>query len=194
MPCFQNTKGAQPQILTKDRDRVMAYSLAPAGLRQLRDAGIRHGGEVSPRVVAALIRSGLAHSPAIAEAAGQERFNFEGDSTADLLPRCEITGSSADIHLVVHEEGGGRVARLLAFEPRFVLRKATSLSLPATAVTSDLLAQLENSDQLPPKSTAAESLRAWLRLDLARNWEQLSINRRTAELPLGADSELPLET
>lgn len=192
MPLFQNSKGSKPSILTKDGTRILAYSLSPAGLRQLRDTGVRHGGEVQPRVLAALIRSGLAHSPSVAESVGQERFNFEGDSTSQLLPRCELTGSSADIHLVVYDEGVNRVAQLLSFEPRFVLRKATSLSIPATAVTSDLLAQLENAGQLPPKSVAAEILREWLRLDLARTWEQLSINRRTAELQLGTDSELPL--
>jgi hypothetical protein len=192
MPLFHHPRGGNAQVFTKDRDRIVAYALAPAGLRQLRDAGLRAGDEVPSRVLAALIRAGLAHSPSAAEAAGQARFNFAGDTTADSLPRCQVTGSSADVHLVVHEEATGPVAQLLAPEPRMLLRRTTTLSLPAVLVYPDLLAQLENAGKVPPGSAAAALLRDWLRLDLARAWEERSRARHTPDLPLGRDTELPL--
>jgi hypothetical protein len=193
MPLLTHPRGQSPQVFTKDRERIVAYTLAPAGLRQLRDAGLRAGDEVPSRVLAALIRAGLAHSPAVAEAAGQASFNFAGDTTADSLPRCEVTSSTADVHLVVHEEkAGSPVAQLLAPEPRTLLRRTTTLSLPAVLVTSDLLGQLENAGKVPLGSPATATLREWLRLDLARAWEARSHARHTTELPLGQETELPL--
>ena len=37
-----------------------------------------------------MIRSGQAHSPRLADSHGQVQFDFEGDNTSDLLPRCEM--------------------------------------------------------------------------------------------------------
>ena len=124
MPLFQSPSGKAAAILSKDGDRIIAYSLTPAAVRRLREAGVRHGRQVPSRVLVSLIRSGDAHSPGPADPAGQQVM-FE-DNTADQLPRCELTGATADLHLVVYGEGQGTVAKLLASGPRFVLQKATS--------------------------------------------------------------------
>ena len=50
-------------------------------------------------VLASLIRPGDAHSPRTADAAGQQVI-FE-DDFATHLPRCELTGATTDLHLVV---------------------------------------------------------------------------------------------
>jgi hypothetical protein len=63
------------------------------------------------------------------------RFDFVGDDTSDFLPRCEMTGVTSDVHLVVYGEGTGTVARLLGSELRFVLQKATSMSVPVTILS-----------------------------------------------------------
>jgi len=195
MPLFHSPKGQTPGVLTKDRDRVLHYTLAPEGAKQLRAAGLRSGDTVPARALASLIRSGLAHSPRPAEAAGQVRFDFSDDNTADFLPRCELTGTTADLHLVVYGEGNGVVARLLSREPRFLLQKVTTLSVPVTILTLSTVAQLEASGKLPSRTEAAEGIRQWLRQDLDAAWEKLRRERahRQASLPLGDTPEdLPL--
>ena len=127
MPLFQSPAGRAPSILTKDGDRVVAYAITPAGTKRLRETGVRHGRTVPGRVLASLIRSGEAHSPRTADAAGQQVI-FGDDDTADHLPRCELTGATTDLHLVVYGEGNGVVAKLMSKEPRFILQKVTSLS------------------------------------------------------------------
>lgn len=67
----------------------------------------------------------------VADAAGQKQFGFDRDETDVDLPRCEMTGVSSDVHLVVYGDGSGTVAKLLGPEPRFVqqqLSEATPLS------------------------------------------------------------------
>jgi hypothetical protein len=197
MPLLHAPKGQSPGVLTKDNDRVLHYTLTAEGLKQLRAAGVRSGDKVPARVLASLIRSGQAHSPRVAEAAGQVRFDFSDDNTADFLPRCELTSTTADLHLVVHGEGNGVVARLLSREPRFLLQKVTTVSVPVTILTAYSVAQLEAAGKLPPGTEAASRIRHWLRQDLDAAWEKLrrESSQRQEHLPLGdAAGDLPLSS
>ena len=195
MPLFLSKPGTAPTVLTKDKERIVSYTLTPDGAKQLRAAGIKNGTKVPPRILAALIRSGAAHSPRLAEAQGQVRFDFEGDDMADFLPRCEMTGVASDVHLVVYGEGNGVVAKLLGTEPRFLLQKVTSMSMPITVLSLATLGQLEAAGKVPPKSSAASALRAWFRQDLESAWEKLQREhaRQQEMLPLGGSGDdLPL--
>lgn len=145
-------------------------------------------------ILAALIRAGDAHSPRPAEAEGQGQL-FGDDDTADQLPRCEITGSTADLHLVVHTANGTPVGQLLSSDARFVLRKSTSLSVPIWLLTPRLLDQLEASGiQLPRDADATARLSHWFRRDHDHAWAKLAKSRvQQSGLVLGpASDELPL--
>ena len=195
MPIFQSSRSQPPIILTKDKDRILAYLLSPDGAKQLKAAGIRTGATVPARVLASLIRSGLAHSPHPADAAGQTRFDFSDDDTASFLPHCELTGTSGDVHLVVYGEAQGTVAKLLSREPRFLLQKVTSVSVPVGILSNAALNILEVSGKLPGATAAAARVRHWLRQDLDTAWEKLrqSHDQRQADLPLDATPDhLPL--
>jgi hypothetical protein len=175
--------------LTKDKERIVAYTVTADGAKQLRAAGVRSGQKIPPRVLAAMIRSGDAHSSRLAESAGQVRFDFAGDDTSDFLPRCEMTGVTSDVHLVVYGEGTGTVAKLLGPEPRFVLQKVTSMSVPVTVLSLATVGQLETAQKMPLKSAAAATLREWFRQDLEGAWDKLQKeNARTqGVLLLGTD-------
>lgn len=193
MPLFHSTSGQPPQLLAKDRDRVVAYALTPAGVRRLREIGVRHSRTVPGRVLASLIRSGDAHSPRPADAAGQKVL-FEDDS-ADHLPRCELTGATSDLHLVIYGEGKGVVAKLIATEPRFLLQKVTTLSVPLAALSLASLDVLETTGKLPTGTAAAQTLRDWFRRDLESGWRKLEreLGKTQQSLDLGqAPDELPL--
>ena len=195
MPLFLAKSGATPTALLKDGDRVVAYTLTVQGAKQLRSAGVRTGQKFPARVLASLIRSGQAHSPRPADAAGQGLFTFQDEDLGSSLPRCELSGSTSDVHLVVYGEGAGTMAKLLGPEPRFVLQKATILSIPVTILSLASLSQLETAQKLPPKSTAVATLREWLRQDYAGVWEKLQKDNAHKQdmLPLGPDdTELPL--
>ncbi len=191
MPMFHSPKGQPPGVLTKDKDRVLQYALTSEGTKQLRAAGLRSGDTMPARVLASLIRSGHAHSPRPAEAAGQVRFDFSDDNTTDFLPRCELTGTTADLHLVFYGEGNGVVARLLAREPRFLLQKVTTVSIPVAALEPASLAIMEATEKLPRGSLAAVSLRDWWRQDWEAAWEKLRRSRAVLQedLPLGESSD-----
>lgn len=194
MPLFHSTAGKPPMILTKDGSRIYAYALSPAATKRLRETGVRHGRTVPGRVLAGLIRSGDAHSPRLADGAGQKTL-FE-DDTADHLPRCELTGATTDLHLIVYGEGQGVVARLVAPDPRFLLQKVTALSVPIATITLPLLEMLESIGKLPNGSAAALTLRGWLRQDVEIAWRNLERELRTTQqgLNLGiAPDELPLD-
>ena len=70
MPLFHSASGQPPQILAQDRVRVITYTLSTAAAKRLRETGVRHGRNVPGRVLASLIRTGDAHSPRTADAAG----------------------------------------------------------------------------------------------------------------------------
>ncbi len=200
MPLFHAKSPTGPVAITKDKDRIIAYTLTPEGVKKLREAGVRNGQEFPSRAFAALIRSGQAHSPRIADAAGQKQFGFDRDETDLHLPRCEMTGVTSDVHLVVYGEGSGTIAKLLGPEPRFVLQKVTQLSVPVTVLSLAAISQLETANKLPLKSAAAATLRDWFRQDFESAWEKLqkenarkqgvlSLGPDEAELPLGETSE-----
>jgi hypothetical protein len=186
MPLFLSPKGTPAQVLTKDKERIIGYGLTPEGLKQLRAAGIRSGEKVPSHVLVSLIRAGNAHSPRPAESAGQVQFNFGDDRTSDFLPRCEMTGSTADIHLVIYGEGNGVVAKLLSREPRYLLQRVTAVSVPVTILSPAALGHLEAAGKLPTGSVAATTLREWFRQDWDASWEKLRSERdlRQDDLPL----------
>ena len=193
MPLFQSTAGKLPQILTKDCDRVVAYALTPTAIKRLRIIGVRHGRTVPGRVLASLIRTGDAHSPRPADAAGQQVIF--ADNTADHLPRCELTGATTDLHLIVYGEGTGVVAKLVSTEPRFLLQKVTTLSVPLVSLTLSAIDTLEITGKVPVGTAAAKTLRQWFRKDLESGWEKLEGGQgKTQEnLDLGpSPDELPL--
>jgi len=194
MPLYKAKSGAAGSILAKDGERVVAYSLTPQGAKQLRAAGVRSGQKVPARVLASLVRTGNAHSPRLADAAGQSMLGFKEDEQT-CLPRCELTGTTSDVHLVVYGEGSGTVAKLLGSEPRFLLQKVTTLSVPIAALSLAAVDRLETAQKVPLGTTAAATLRDWFRQDMEAAWEKLQQeNGRTQRaLSLGsADDELPL--
>jgi hypothetical protein len=194
MPLFQSqSKQEGPLALAKDKLGVVAYALTPVAVRRLRESGVRSGRKFPASVLAALIRSGDAHSPRPADAPGQALL-FADDETVNQLPRCELTGSTADLHLVVHQEGTATVAKLLSEEPRSLVQRTTTLSIPVWALSSDLLDQLEVTGKVPQGSAAARTLRQWFQRDYAGAWEKLrAANVRQPGLDLGPDDgELPL--
>jgi hypothetical protein len=195
MPLFQAKSAAGPVAITKDKDRIVAYTLTSEGVKKLREAGVRSGQDFPSRAFAALIRSGQAHSPRVADAAGQKQFGFTREETDLQLPRCEMTGVTSDVHLVVYGDGTGTVAKLLGPEPRFVLQKVTSLSVPLTVLSLATVGQLETAQKLPIKSAAAATLRDWFRQDLESAWEKLQRENAHKQglLSMGPDAdELPL--
>lgn len=196
MPLFQAKSAAGPVAITKDKDRIVAYTLTSEGVKKLREAGVRSGQDFPSRAFAALIRSGQAHSPRVADAAGQKQFGFDHRDETDVhLPRCEMTGVTSDVHLVVYGDGTGTVAKLLGPEPRFVLQKVTSLSVPLTVLSLATVGQLETAQKLPLKCAAAVTLREWFRQDFEGAWAKLQKEnaRKQGVLPLGPDGgELPL--
>ena len=193
MPLFQSSPKQPALALTKDRDRIIAYSLTPAAVSRLRASGVRHGRKFPAAILASLIRTGDAHTPRLADHAGQISL-FSDDQTADQLPRCEVTGSTTDLHLVVYGDALGTVAKLLSPEPRFVLQKATKLSIPAWTLNAPVLDQLEATAKMPLETAAAKTLRQWFRKSYDAAWERLlAVNGRQDFLELGsASGELPL--
>ena len=194
MPLFQNSpKLGSPLALAKERDRVLAYALTPAAVRRLQKSGVRHGRKFPSSILLSLIRSGDAHSPRPADGQGQA-FLFTGDDVLEQLPRCETTGVTADLHLVVYRDGAAVVAKLLSFEARFILRKVTSLSIPIWALSEALIDQMEATGTLPQRTDAAGVLRQWFSRDYETAWEKLfKAHARQETLNLGAaEDELPL--
>ena len=193
MPLFQSPPKHSALALTKDGARIIAYTLTSAAIRRLRESGVRHGRKFPATILASLIRSGDAHSPRPADHAGQISL-FSDDDTADQLPRCEVTGSTTDLHLVVYSEALGTEVKLLSTEARFVRQKTTKLSIPIWALSASILDQLEATGTLLLKSAAATTLRQWFRRNYDAAWERLlASNSRQSDLDLGPTSEeLPL--
>lgn len=193
MPLFQNPSKQAALALTKDGDRIVAYTLTPVAVRRLRENGVRHGRKFPAPILASLIRAGDAHSPRLADHAGQMAL-FSDDNTADQLPRCEVTGSATDLHLVVYGEGLSTVVKLLSTEPRFVLQKMTKLSIPIWVLSASALEHLEAAGKIPIESAAATTLRQWFGKNYDAAWKKLlAASARQADLDLGpAGGELPL--
>jgi hypothetical protein len=194
MPLFQNSpKLGIPLALAKDKDRILAYALTPAAVRRLQKSGVRHGRRFPSSILLSLIRTGDAHSPRPADGEGQA-FLFTEDDVLDQLPRCETTGTTADLHLVVYRDSGCAVAKLLSIEARFILQKVTSLSVPIWGLSEALVDQMEATDKLPRGTEAAKTLRQWFIRDYEGAWEKLrKAHAQQETLDLGAaDGELPL--
>ena len=194
MPLFQNSpKLGIPLALAKDKDRILAYALTPAAVRRLQKSGVRHGRKFPSSILLSLIRTGDAHSPRPADGEGQA-FLFTEDDVLDQLPRCETTGTTADLHLVVYRDSGCAVAKLLSIEARFILQKVTSLSVPIWGLSEALVDQMEATGKLPRDTEAAKVLRQWFTKDYEGSWEKLrKAHARQETLDLGAaGGELPL--
>lgn len=195
MPLFQSPTKQPALAVTKDGDRIVAYVLTPAAIRRLRESGVRNGRKFPAAILASLIRTGDAHSPRLADHAGQISL-FGDDDTADQLPRCEVTRSTTDLHLVVYGEALGTVTKLLGTEPRFLLQKVTRLSIPIWALSASTLDQLEATEKIPRETVAAKTLRQWFRKNYDAAWEKLlTANARQEDLDLGQGAgELPLSS
>lgn len=188
MPLLQREGSKGAVAVTKDKERILAYSLTAAALRRLKDSGVRVGSVFPTTILVSLIRSGDAHSPRPAEVVGQGKL-FGDEITAEELPRCEVTGTMADLHLVVHGADAA-IAQILSAEARFVLRKSTSLSMPIWALSSRLLDQLEASDTMPRTTKAASILRQWFLRDYQEAWAKLAkANTVQSALDLGPSEE-----
>ena len=194
MPLFKNSpKLGVPLALAKDGDRILAYALTPAAVRRLQKSGVRHGRKFPSSILLSLIRTGDAHSPRPADGEGQA-FLFSQDDVLDQLPRCETTGTTADLHLVVYSDGGNAAAKLLSIEARFILQKVTSLSIPIWGLSEALVDQMEATGKLPRGTEAAKTLRQWFARDYEVAWEKLlKAHTRQETFDLGAaEGELPL--
>jgi len=178
MPLFKNSpKLGVPLALAKDGDRILAYALTPAAVRRLQKSGVRHGRKFPSSILLSLIRTGDAHSPRPADGEGQA-FLFSQDDVLDQLPRCETTGTTADLHLVVYSDGGNAAAKLLSIEARFILQKVTSLSIPIWGLSEALVDQMEATGKLPRGTEAAKTLRQWFARGLGRNSSRHILGRR----------------
>ena len=194
MPLFKNSpKLGVPLALAKDGDRILAYALTPAAVRRLQKSGVRHGRKFPSSILLSLIRTGDEHSPRPADGEGQA-FLFSQDDVLDQLPRCETTGTTADLHLVVYSDGGNAAAKLLSIEARFILQKVTSLSIPIWGLSEALVDQMEATGKLPRGTEAAKTLRQWFARDYEGAWEKLlKAHTRQETFDLGAaEGELPL--
>lgn len=195
MPLFLSKTGSAPSAFTKDCERNFSYTLTPSGAKHLRAVGVRNGQQFPAPILASLVRSGDAHSPRLAKSPGQVRFDFAGDDTSDVLPRCDMTGVTSDVHLVVYGDGSGTIAKLLGPEPRFVLQKVTQLSVPVSVLSLAAVGHLETAQKLPLKSPAAATLREWLRHDFENARQRIADDRARDQCVLALapnEAELPL--
>ncbi len=181
--------------------RVVTFQLTPGAVQRLTSAGLASGARLPAKLLLALIQSGDAFTGAGAptEDPAQTALPF-GDSELDvdgLLPRCEETDGLLELHLVVLDDGlgGGRKhAKLLAPEPRHVLRKQTAMSIPVSVLSWRALEQLVGSRLVPEEAKAVATLRRWFNRQLADAWDELSRLRAARQTGLAIDGsdELPL--
>ncbi len=182
--------------------RVVIFQLTVTAAQRLSSAGLANGSRLPGKLLLALIQSGDAFtgSGTPAEDPKQVALPFgEGDLDVDgMLPRCEETGGHIDLHLVVLDDGlggGKKRARLLALEPRHVLRKHTALSVPVAALSWRSLEHLVAAGKVPGDAKVVATLRRWFDHQLASAWDELGKLRaarqeglvfdRADELPLG---------
>lgn len=181
--------------------RVVTFQLTAAAAQRLVSAGLGDGARLPGKLLLALIQSGDAFTGAgvKVEDTNQVALPF-GDCELDadgLLPRCEETGGLIDLHLVVLDDGlggGRRRARLLALEPRHVLRKHTALSVPVAALSWRGLEHLVASGKVPGDAKVVATLRRWFDHQLASAWDDLGKLRAARQEGLAFDraDELPL--
>lgn len=174
--------------------RVVTFQLTPAAMQRLGEAGLDTGARLPAKLLLALIQSGDAYTGtgAPADDPAQAALPFgEGELDTDgLLPRCEETGGHLELHLVVLDDGlgGGRkCARLLAPEPRHVMRKQTAISIPVSALSWRALEQLVGSRLVPEDAKAVVALRGWFNRRLADAWDELGRRRAERQTGLGLE-------
>lgn len=181
--------------------RVVTFQLTPAAAQRLSSAGLGDGARLPVKLLLAMIQCGDAFTgtatPTVNPDQGALPFGDEDLDTEGLLPRCEETGGRLDLHLVVLDDGlgGGRkLARLLALEPRHVLRKQTALSVPVAALSRQVLEHLIASGKVPGGTSGVSSLRRWLDHQLSSAWDELAKLRAARQTGLAFDraDELPL--
>ena len=181
--------------------RIVTFQLTAAAIQRLTGAGLASGARLPSKLLLALIQAGDAYTGAgtATEDPAQSALPFgDGELDADgLLPRCEETGGLLELHLVVLDDGlgGGRKrAKLLAPEPRHVLRKQTTMSIPVSALSWRALEQLVVSRLVPEEAKAVSTLRRWFNRQLADAWDELGRLRaaRQTGLAFTGHDELPL--
>lgn len=179
--------------------RVVTFQLTSAAVHQLGAAGLVSGSQLPAKVLLALIQAGDAYTGAgtALEDPAQSALPFaDGELDADgLLPRCEETGGHLELHLVVLDDGlgGGRKrAKLLAPEPRHVMRKHSALSIPVSSLSWRALEQLVVSRLVPGDAKAVATLRRWFGHQLTSAWDELARLRaaRQTGLALARPDEL----
>ena len=183
--------------------RAVVFQLSSVAAQRLTGAGLVDGSRLSQQLLLALIQSGDAYTRPDAgpqSDSNQTALPFgEGELDADgILPRCEETGGHLDLHLVALDDGlgsGRRQARLLALEPRHVLRKQTALSIPVAVLSRRILDQLVSVNKLPAASPAVTALARWFDHRLASAWDELARLRaaRQEGLSFERSDELPLQ-
>jgi hypothetical protein len=181
--------------------RVVTFQISSAATQRLTSAGLGDGARLPGKLMLALIQSGDAFTRAgtVTEDPNQVALPFgEGELDVDgLLPQCEETGGRLDLHLVVLDDGmgsGKKQARLLALEPRHVLRKHTALSMPVAALSWRALEHLVASGKVPAGASAVARLRRWFDHQLTSAWDELAKLRAARQEGLAFDraDELPL--
>ncbi len=183
------------------KGKVVTFQLTAAAVQRLAGVGLSDGSPLPGKLLLALIQSGDAFTgaAALADDPNQVSLPFsDGELDSDgLLPRCEETGGHIDLHLVVLDDGmggGKKRARLLALEPRHVLRKQTALSVPVAVLSWRSLEHLVVSGKIPGEAKAVVSLRRWFSHQLASAWDEWAKQRgaRQQGLILDSSDELTL--
>ena len=126
----------------------------------------------------------------------QNQLPLDGLEAMPLMPRCEETGLNADLHLVVCTPPGGEapVARILSTRARHLYRNTTTLSIPLWILNPESLHRLEERNKIPAGSSAADTIRKWLRHDRNAAWKELmeADGIRQGQLDLEDDLSLRL--
>ena len=203
MPTFHSHSDASGYFAKASlHGRVVIFQLSTIASQRLTNAGLVDGSRLTQQLLLALIQSGDAYTRPDAGSqldSNQTALPFgEGELDTDgILPRCEETGGHLDLHLVALDDGlgsGRRQARLLAIEPRHVLRKKTALSIPVAVLSRRTLDQLVSVNKLPATSPAVTALARWFDHRLASAWDELARLRaaRQEGLSFERSDELPL--
>ena len=80
----------------------------------------------------------------------------------------------------MYGKGQGAVAKLVTTEPRFLLQKGTTGSVPLAAAMVDTL---ESTGKLPACSASAKTLRQWFRRNFEAAWTKLAAERSAQVFP-----------
>jgi len=125
----------------------------------------------------------------------QEQLPLDGLDAMPLMPRCDVSPHNADLHLVVctPPDEKAPVARILSTQARHLYRDTTTLSIPLWILNLESLRRLEERNKIPSHSTAAETIRAWLRHDRNAAWKELMKADQIRQGQLDLDDSLSLK-